>query len=164
MYATGERTAHRVSNELRPQPRNARTHTKRQIRQIAGSIEAFGFTNPILIDDDKTILAGHGRIEAAKNLGMARAEDGSVRLRQLGAKIDAIRAVLPTPLCWYLHMRNYDLHLAALGLTGLSNSLGTRESDTVRFRVQAQRGLRLPIDPRERDQVEREERLDGVPI
>jgi DNA modification methylase len=58
--------------ELRPRPRNARTHTKRQIRQIAGSIEAFGFTNPILIDDDKTILAGHGRIEAAKNLGMAR--------------------------------------------------------------------------------------------
>jgi ParB-like chromosome segregation protein Spo0J len=69
--------------ELRAQPRNARTHTKRQIRQIAGSIEAFGFTNPILIDDDKTILAGHGRIEAAKNLGMARVP--CVRLSDLSA-------------------------------------------------------------------------------
>jgi DNA modification methylase len=58
--------------ELRPQPRNARTHTKKQIRQIANSIRIFGFTNAILIDDDKTILAGHGRIEAAKSLGMAR--------------------------------------------------------------------------------------------
>jgi ParB-like chromosome segregation protein Spo0J len=58
--------------ELRPQPRNARTHTKKQIRQIANSIRTFGFTNAILIDDDKTILAGHGRIEAAKSLGMAR--------------------------------------------------------------------------------------------
>src|SRR5260370_39191791 len=100
------------------------------------------------------------RLEAHATM-LARAEEGSVRLRQLGAKIDAIRAVLPTPLCWYLHIRKYDLHLSALGLTGLSNS---RDSDAVRFRVQAQRGLRLPIDPRERDQVEREERLDGVPI
>jgi DNA modification methylase len=58
--------------ELRPQPRNARTHSKKQIRQIADSIRSFGFTNPILIDDGKAILAGHGRIEAAKSLGMAR--------------------------------------------------------------------------------------------
>jgi DNA modification methylase len=58
--------------ELRPQPRNARTHSKKQIRQIAKSIRTFGFTNPILIDDGKSVLAGHGRIEAAKSLGMAR--------------------------------------------------------------------------------------------
>jgi DNA modification methylase len=58
--------------ELRPQPRNARTHTKKQIRQIADSIRTFGFTNAILIDDEKTILAGHGRIEAAKSLGMTK--------------------------------------------------------------------------------------------
>jgi DNA modification methylase len=58
--------------ELQPQRRNARTHTKKQIRQIADSIRTFGFTNPILIDDEKSILAGHGRIEAAKSLGMTR--------------------------------------------------------------------------------------------
>lgn len=50
--------------------RNARTHSKRQIRQIASSIERFGFTNPILIDDDLRVLAGHGRLQAAKLLGM----------------------------------------------------------------------------------------------
>jgi DNA modification methylase len=49
---------------------NARTHSKRQIKQLAKSIERFGFTNPILVDDKKTILAGHGRLEAAKLLGL----------------------------------------------------------------------------------------------
>jgi len=39
---------------------NARTHSKKQIKQIANSITAYGFTNPILIDDELTILAGHG--------------------------------------------------------------------------------------------------------
>ena len=57
-------------DRLRPWARNARTHSKKQLRQIADSIEAFGFTNPVLIDEDLTILAGHGRVEAAKLLGM----------------------------------------------------------------------------------------------
>jgi DNA modification methylase len=56
--------------ELRPYQNNARTHSKRQIRQIANSIEKFGFCNPILIDDAKQIIAGHGRVEAAKLLGI----------------------------------------------------------------------------------------------
>ena len=55
---------------LRPWPRNARTHSRKQIRQIADSIRKFGFTNPVLINGQKTILAGHGRVEAAKSLGM----------------------------------------------------------------------------------------------
>src|SRR5258708_38941357 len=55
---------------LCPFGRNARTHSKKQIRQLADSIRAFGFTNPVLIDDSGTILAGHGRVEAAKLLGM----------------------------------------------------------------------------------------------
>jgi len=50
---------------------NPRTHSRKQIRQIANSIERFGFTNPILIDSDKRIIAGHGRVEAAKQLGLA---------------------------------------------------------------------------------------------
>jgi DNA modification methylase len=48
---------------------NARTHSKRQLQQIARSLEAFGFTNPVLIDEHGTILAGHGRVEAARLLG-----------------------------------------------------------------------------------------------
>jgi ParB-like chromosome segregation protein Spo0J len=55
---------------LKPQDRNARTHSKRQVRQIADSMRRFGFTNPILTDDNLQIIAGHGRLEAAKLLGM----------------------------------------------------------------------------------------------
>ena len=54
---------------LRPYPRNARTHSRKQVKQIAASIERFGFTNPVLISDDGEIIAGHGRVEAAKLLG-----------------------------------------------------------------------------------------------
>ncbi len=57
---------------LTPYPRNARTHSRKQIRQIADSIESFGFTNPILIDKSSMILAGHGRVAAAKLLGLTR--------------------------------------------------------------------------------------------
>lgn len=49
---------------------NPRTHSEKQIRQIAKSIETFGFTNPVLIDAGGTIIAGHGRVRAAKQLGM----------------------------------------------------------------------------------------------
>jgi len=56
--------------ELRPHPNNARTHSKKQIRQIAKSIKKFGFCNPILVDDAKQIIARHGRWEAGKLLGL----------------------------------------------------------------------------------------------
>jgi DNA modification methylase len=58
--------------DLRPWAKNARTHSKKQIRQIAESIRTFGFTNPVLIDGKKMILAGHGRVEAARLLDMDR--------------------------------------------------------------------------------------------
>lgn len=57
-----------ISN-LRPYARNARTHSKKQVQQIAASISRFGFNNPVLISDDVEIIAGHGRVEAAKLLG-----------------------------------------------------------------------------------------------
>ena len=57
---------------LKPYPRNARTHSTKQVKQIAASIERFGFTNPVLISDAGEIIAGHGRVEAAKLLGMKR--------------------------------------------------------------------------------------------
>lgn len=58
--------------ELRTWSRNARTHSRKQLRQIAESIGTFGFTNPVLIDEQRHILAGHGRVEAAKLIGMER--------------------------------------------------------------------------------------------
>jgi hypothetical protein len=70
-------------SQLRPYPKNARTHSKRQVRQIADSIKTFGFTNPVLISDDKEIIAGHGRVEAAKLLAMGSVP--AVRLSHLNA-------------------------------------------------------------------------------
>jgi DNA modification methylase len=59
----------RAITSLRPYARNARSHSKKQVKQIASSIERFGFTNPVLVSDDGEIIAGHGRVEAAKLLG-----------------------------------------------------------------------------------------------
>ena len=61
---------HRPLATLTPWARNARTHSKKQIRQIAASIRQFGFTVPVLIDEAGTILAGHGRVAAAILLGL----------------------------------------------------------------------------------------------
>src|SRR5262249_26393567 len=55
-----------------PNARNARTHSKKQIRQIADSITAFGFLVPLLIDAVGVLIAGHGRYAAAKLLGLAQ--------------------------------------------------------------------------------------------
>jgi DNA modification methylase len=57
-------------NKLKPSPHNARTHSKRQIRQIFNSLQEFGWTNPILIDRDGNVIAGHGRLQAAEMLGL----------------------------------------------------------------------------------------------
>jgi DNA modification methylase len=57
-------------SSLRAYARNPRTHTKKQIRQIADSIRTFGWTNPILVDAEGGVIAGHGRLEAAKLLGI----------------------------------------------------------------------------------------------
>ena len=57
---------------LRPYARNARTHSRKQVKQIAASIERFGFTNPVLVSDAGEIIAGHGRVDAAKLLGMTK--------------------------------------------------------------------------------------------
>ena len=56
--------------DLIPYARNSRTHSQAQVAQIAGSIREFGFTNPVLIDADNGIIAGHGRVMAAGKLGM----------------------------------------------------------------------------------------------
>lgn len=71
-------------DQLKPYARNACTHSRKQIRQIADSIRKFGFTNPLLIDDHNTILAGHGRLEAAKLLKLERVP--CVRLDRMTAE------------------------------------------------------------------------------
>jgi ParB-like chromosome segregation protein Spo0J len=56
--------------KLIPYANNARKHSEQQVDQIAGSIREFGFNNPVLVDKDNGIIAGHGRVLAAKNLGL----------------------------------------------------------------------------------------------
>lgn len=67
----GLRIEHRPVAELVPYARNARTHSPAQVRLIAGSITEFGFTNPVLVDGENGIIAGHGRVLAARQLGLA---------------------------------------------------------------------------------------------
>ena len=62
--------AHWPLDRLRPYARNPRTHSEDQVAQIAASIVEFGWTNPVLAAADGTVIAGHGRIEAARRLGL----------------------------------------------------------------------------------------------
>jgi hypothetical protein len=77
-------------SSLKPYSRNARTHSKHQVRQIAESIRVFGFTNPVLLDCNNRIIAGHGRVEAAKLLGMEQVP--TIRLE--GLSDEQIRAYI----------------------------------------------------------------------
>lgn len=61
---------YKSTGELIPYVNNSRTHSEQQVQQVAASIQEFGFTNPILIDDESGIIAGHGRLQAAQLLGL----------------------------------------------------------------------------------------------
>lgn len=77
-------------DDVRVYERNARTHSDEQIEQICQSIKEFGFTNPILIDENNVLIAGHGRTEAAKKLGIKEAP--AIRLAGLTeTQIKALR-------------------------------------------------------------------------
>jgi ParB-like chromosome segregation protein Spo0J len=73
-YSLGARKAHSIEHltieSLVPDPKNARLHTKKQIGQIAASIKSFGFNVPILVNAVNQVVAGHGRLLAAKKLGL----------------------------------------------------------------------------------------------
>jgi hypothetical protein len=71
---------YQATGSLVPDPRNARTHPKRQIAQIVASIRAFGFTNPILADPDGNLIAGHGRLRAATGWRRSCWRKGPIRL------------------------------------------------------------------------------------
>jgi DNA modification methylase len=73
--------AYQPTSELTPRSNNPRTHSKKQIAQISNAIRRFGFTNPVLVDDDNGVIAGHGRLEAAKSIGLS--EVPTVRLSDL---------------------------------------------------------------------------------
>jgi DNA modification methylase len=74
---------YRTIDQLKPDPANPRRHSKKQIRQIANSIEAFGFNVPVLVDADLNVVAGHGRLLACRELGWT--EVPTLRLDHLTA-------------------------------------------------------------------------------
>jgi DNA modification methylase len=101
-------------SELRPHPNNARTHSKKQIRQIAKSIEKFGFCNPVLVDDTRQIIAGHGRVEAAKLLGI-----NAVPTCQLSHLSDADKRAYILADNKLAEKAGWDKELLAIELQGL---------------------------------------------
>ena len=118
---------YRTLSSLKPDPRNARTHPKRQLAQIKASIAEFGFTNPILIDEQGVIIAGHGRLRAAKEAGLkevptitlAGLTDGQKRALRLADNKIALSA------SWDLDLLKLELGDLAglnfdLSLTGFS--------------------------------------------
>jgi ParB family chromosome partitioning protein len=80
---TAQHIEHLAIGALTPYARNSRTHSPEQVAQVAASIREFGFTNPVLIDADGGIIAGHGRVMAAQSLGMASVP--CIRLAHLSA-------------------------------------------------------------------------------
>ena len=93
---------------------NARTHSKKQIRQIADSIERFGFTTPVLVSDDGEIIAGHGRVLAARLLGMF--EVPTLRLSHLSATERRAYVIADNKLALNA---GWDTEILAIELQGL---------------------------------------------
>src|SRR4029453_9569613 len=72
LKATDVRVQALSIGQIKLDGRNSRTHSAKQIRQIANSIAAFGFTHPLLVNEDGTLVAGEGRYKAARLLGLAK--------------------------------------------------------------------------------------------
>jgi ParB-like chromosome segregation protein Spo0J len=126
---------------LVPYERNARTHSPEQVAQIAASITEFGFLNPILVDGKDGVIAGHGRLAAAKDMGLAEvpvvvldhltpaqrrayviadnklAEGSSWNLEMLAGELDA------------LQFDQFDLNLLGFDADELGELLGNGEFD-----------------------------------
>jgi DNA modification methylase len=109
---------YRAVTTLIPYARNARTHSDRQVAEIAASIREFGWTNPILVDADNSIIAGHGRLLAARKLGMAE-----VPVIQLSGLSEAQRKALVVADNKLALNAGWDLEVLGLELADLQ-SLG----------------------------------------
>ena len=105
-------------DKLTPSRRNARTHSRRQIRQIADSIAAFGFVVPILVDDDGVIIAGDGRYEAAMLLGLT-----TVPVIELRGLTEAKRRALALADNKIAENAGWDRKLLAIELPELAEML-----------------------------------------
>jgi len=103
----------RVS-DLKPHERNARPHSKKQIRQIADSISRFGFTNPVLVDEEERVIAGHGRVDAAALLKL-----GTVPVRRTRDLSEAERRAYVIADNRLAELAGWDKDLLALELDSI---------------------------------------------
>lgn len=133
--------------ELVPYERNSRTHSKEQVAQIAASIAEFGWTNPIIIDAAGDIIAGHGRLEAAKLLGMQKVPcvvidhltDAQRKALVIADNKLALNAnwdfkILTDELMELDHL-NYDMQLTGFSEKELDLLLGGNENERKRVGV-----------------------------
>jgi DNA modification methylase len=131
----------RPTDSLTPYKNNARTHSKKQIRQIADSIKRFGFTNPILVDSKGGVIAGHGRLAAAKLLGMTEvptislehmSEDEKrayiIADNQLAAKAGWDKEMLSIEF-GELHAVNFDMTLTGFEIPEIDIIMGEHAAD-----------------------------------
>jgi DNA modification methylase len=107
---------YRCCAELKPARRNPRTHSKKQLQQIARSIEEFGFTNPLLIDGQGQVIAGHGRLDAAVLLRMESVP--TIRLENLSDEQIRAYVIADNKLA---ENAGWDRELLALEFQYLSN-------------------------------------------
>ena len=142
LVALADRIELWLVERLRPYERNPRTHSDVQVDQIAASMVEFGWTNPILIDEQGGILAGHGRVLAARKLGLAEAP--IVRLahlseaqkrayliadNQLALEAGWDDALLAEELAW-LRGERFDLELVGFDATELERLLALAAGET----------------------------------
>jgi ParB-like chromosome segregation protein Spo0J len=125
-----------------PSPRNARTHSGAQVAEIAGSIRAFGFTNPILIGEAGEVIAGHGRLAAARLLGLVEVPvillKGLSEMQQRQLMLADNRIALNAG--WDLDLLQLELKdLAALGAD--LKVLGFTKGELAKALTPAHRGL-----------------------
>ena len=151
-------------NALKPRITNPRTHSKKQIVQIANAIRRFGFTNPVLVDDVNGIIAGHGRVEGAKVVGLDQVP--TVRLSDLSeAEIRAYviadnrlaenagwdRALLGLELQYLTELEiDFDVTVTGFELPEIDLligelSLAANDNDAADAVVEVAPALRLPV-------------------
>ena len=134
---------------LKPYERNARTHSRKQIKQIAASIERFGFNAPVLIDEDNGIIAGHGRVEAAKLLQLESVP--TVRLSHLSDNEKRAYILadnkLATKAGWDREMLAIEVkHLLEVGIDPEPVGFETFELDSILDEAEAREKNSAPED------------------
>lgn len=129
-----------ATDELIPYANNSRTHSEKQVGQIAASMREFGWTLPIVVDEANTVLAGHGRLLAAKKLGLC--ECPVVRVSNLSAAQKKAYTIADNKIAensgWdkellnleldFLHEQEFDLSLLGFKPVEINDLLGIEQA------------------------------------